>query len=307
MIDLTGRAAVVTGAGKGIGRAHAMELAKRGAAVLVNDFVKDAATDTAQSIVDAGGRAAANFADIATEDGGNDVVAAALSQFGSIDIVVNNAGVLRPSYFEAMTISQIDAVLDSHLRSAFFVTLPAWKHMVSAGYGRIVYTGSSSAMFSNQGLANYAAAKSGLYGLTKALAFEGADHGIKVNLLLPFARTTISVDTPIPDMAVNLERYVTQEAQAKLVGRMEPEFVAAMCVYLASEKCAVSGEAFSVCGGRFGRVFVGVADGWLPSDVDQISAEAVSGHIDEIRDIARHSVPIWLFDELAGVTSRLQN
>lgn len=304
-IDFSGRVAVVTGAGRGIGRSHALELARRGAAVVVNDYSQQFAQEVVGEIQSGGGKAIANYDSVATAEGGANIVKDALARFGKLDVLINNAGILRPAYFENLTLAEIDAVLDSHLRSCFFVTQPAWRHMKQTGYGRIIMTSSSSGLFSHQGLANYAAAKAGVYGLTKALAYEGAQCGIKTNVVLPYAQTTISKLNPIPDMLEHRNKFVSDELAQHIAGRDSPDMIAHLVAYLASEGCEPNGEAFSVCAGRYGRVFVGVADGWLAPDPRTVSAEAIAQNLPKIRDITQHTAPMWLFEECADTAKRL--
>ena len=308
-LSLANLRAAVTGAGKGIGRGYALDFARRGAAVVVNDLDRDAAAAVVAEIKGAGGHAAASYDDVGTVAGGERLTATALENFGGLEILVNNAGFLRPAYFEDMSAGQVDAVLDVHLRGAFYCTQPAWRIMKKQRFGRVVMTGSSSGMFGHQGQANYCAAKAGIYGLTKALCYEGDAYNIKVNMVMPIATTSIGVNDPIPDMMENYLKFITEENYRKLrtSSRRDPATIAALVSYLASRECETSGEAYSVCHGRFGRVFVGVADGWLAGPGDEVSAETVAEHFEEIRDIDRHTVPRWLFEECATVADRLEN
>ena len=305
-LSFEGQVAIVTGSGRGIGRAEALELARRGAAVVVDDIAREFADETVELIEAAGGRAAVCYETVATPEGGQAIVETALERFGRIDIVVNNAGMLRNGYFEDLSLTAIDEILDTHLRGAFFVTQPAWRHLKEQGYGRVVMTSSASGMLSHQGLSNYAAAKAGLFGLAKALAYEGAEHGIKVNALMPQARTTIADNDPIPDFPAHWSSAIPQELNELLGTRHETELVAAMTTYLASRECEPTGETFSICGGRYARVFVGIAAGWLAPTVADVTPEAVAEHLGEIRDISDHSVPTWLYDEIRMVGEQLQ-
>jgi len=305
-ISFEGQHAIVTGAGVAIGRAHAHELARRGAAVLVNDLDRGGADAVVEEIRAAGGTAVANYDPVGSKEAGEAIIAQAVRDLGGVEIVINNAGVRGHNLFENMTEQQIKAVMDVHLMASIYVTQPAWKIMQAQKYGRIVMTSSSSGMFSHQGLANYAAAKAGVYGLTKALAYEGAPYDIRVNALLPYSPDVGQRKPPIPRMSEEFAKYLPPE----LAGRLEhtvstPEMVAHMAAYLASRACEVSGELFSVCNGRYARVFVGVADGWLSRPADKVDAEAVRDHLAEIRDIGRHSTPMWLFEEVADVARRV--
>ena len=305
-ISFEGQRAIVTGAGVAIGRAHAHDLARRGAAVLVNDADVASADRVVEEIRAAGGKAVANHDPVGSKEAGEAIVAHAVREFGGIEIVINNAGVRGHNLFENMTEQQIKAVMDVHLMASIYVTQPAWKIMRAQKYGRIVMTSSSSGMFSHQGLANYAAAKAGVYGLTKALAYEGGPYDIKVNALLPYSPDVGNRKPPIPNMAEEWAKFQTPEETAKLKTTVStPDMISHMAVYLASRECEVSGELFSVCNGRYARVFVGIADGWLSRPDEAVSAEAVRDHLSEIRDISRHSVPMWLFEEVAAVARRI--
>jgi NAD(P)-dependent dehydrogenase (short-subunit alcohol dehydrogenase family) len=196
-----GRVAVVTGAGAGLGRAHALQLARLGAAVVVNDLGglvsgSGASTSPAQDVVreitEAGGAAIADASSVATAEGGATIVQRAMDAFGRLDVVVNNAGVLRDKVFEDLDEASWDGVLDVHLRGSYNVTRPAWRHMRERGGGSIVFTTSAAGLFGNPGHANYGAAKAGVFGLMRMLAVEGAAHGIRSNAIVPLALTRMS-------------------------------------------------------------------------------------------------------------------
>jgi NAD(P)-dependent dehydrogenase (short-subunit alcohol dehydrogenase family) len=197
-IDFDGQVVIVTGGGRGIGRAYCLDLGARGARVVVADISAVDADAVVEKISGAGGIALAAHYDVATKVGGEQIVQAALDHFGRLDAVINNAGILRNGYFEDLTEGQIESVFAVHLKGAFFGTQPAWRVMKQRGYGRLVMTSSTSGIFSHQGLSNYAAAKAGLYGLTKALAFEGRPFGIMVNAVLPTATSMIQEGNPVP-------------------------------------------------------------------------------------------------------------
>jgi NAD(P)-dependent dehydrogenase (short-subunit alcohol dehydrogenase family) len=304
-IRFDGQVVVVTGSGRGIGRAYAVEFGRRGGSVVVNSRTAAEADAVAAEIEAAGGRAVANHDSVATAEGGAALVRTALDAFGPVDVLVNNAGGLAPAYFEDLTAGQLASVLDTSLRGLFFVTQPAWRVMTERGYGRIILTSSGSGLFGHHGGANYAAAKAGAFGLMKSLAYEGERLGITCNAIVPHAATTIHHGNPIPDMLEHRVRGNADPARFP-AGLKSPALVAAMVAYLASRECTITGEAFSAVSGRFARVFVGVTDGWLETDPERISSEAVRDHIDEIRHLGRHSVPRWLFDEQAGVLDRIE-
>src|SRR5690606_26060344 len=256
MADLSfdGKVAIITGAGGGLGRSHAPELARRGAYVVVNDLGgavegTGSGTTASQKVVDeikaAGGEAVANYDSVATPEGGRAIVQAALDTFGRVDIIVNNAGILRDASFKNMEPDKVEAVLDVHLKGAFFVTQPAWEHMRGQSYGRIISTASAAGLFGNFGQANYGAAKMGLVGLTRVLAVEGAKYNIKANAIAPVARTRM-----------------TEDLLGPMADKLQPELVTPLVTFLAHEDCPVTGEIYSVAGGRVARVFLGVTPGF---------------------------------------------
>ncbi|WP_131737708.1 SDR family oxidoreductase [Actinomadura roseirufa] len=261
-----GRVAVVTGAGHGLGRRHALELAARGAKVVVNDLGGDrsgagSSAGPAQDVVDeitgSGGEAVADPGSVATREGARGIVQTALDAFGGIDIVVNNAGILRDRSFKNMTAEEFDAVIAVHLRGSFLVTSAAWPRLREQGYGRIVNTSSPSGLFGNFGQANYASAKMGLVGLTKTLAQEGVKYGIKVNAIAPIAWTRMTEDLLPADAA----------------DRLGPDQVTPLVAYLVHEDNEDSGEVYTVGGGRIAKVVVAEGPGYGQREV--LSAEDV--------------------------------
>ncbi|MGH9246674.1 MAG: SDR family oxidoreductase [Acidimicrobiales bacterium] len=289
MADLTfdGKVAIVTGAGGGLGRCHALELARRGALVVVNDLggaVDGTGSDEtpAQKVVDeireAGGEAVPNFDSVSTPEGGEAIVNAAVDAFGRVDIVVNNAGILRDKSFHNMTPALLEPVLDVHLKGAFHVTRPAWVHMREQGYGRVVVTSSPAGVFGNFGQTNYGAAKMGLVGLIRVLAVEGATYDIKANAIAPVAKTRM-----------------TEDLLGPLADGLLPELVTPLVTYLAHDDCPVTGEIYSVGGGRVARIFIGVTKGYVNKD---LSVEDVRDHFDEIRAEDGYSVPADTNEEM---------
>ena len=279
-IGFDGKVAIVTGAGGGLGREHALLLAARGARVLVNDVGgsvngegsdKGPADHVVAEIVDAGGEAVADSNSVATAEGGAAIVEHAVEAFGRIDIVVNNAGILRDKTFHNLTPELLEPVLDVHLKGAFYVTQPAWVRMREQGYGRVVSTTSQSGVLGNFGQANYGAAKMGLVGFTRVLAQEGAKYNIKVNAIAPLARTRM-----------------TEDLMGDAVKKLRPELVSPVVAWLASEECSVTGEVFTVAAGRVGRFFVGMTAGYFNP---ALSVEDVRDHLDEIRDETGYLVP----------------
>ena len=304
-VSLEGQVAVVSGAARGLGRAHAVELARLGAAVVVDDLPDAAGLDELVAEIEAaGGSALAVRATVATRDGAETIVASALERFGRIDALVNNAGILRNGYFSDLTDAQIDEILAVHLRGAFHLTQPVYRHMSERGSGRIVFTSSSSA-FGMLGLSNYAAAKAGLVGLTRALALESAElgHGVRVNAVMPNARTRIGENDPLPGFAEDT-RYM--RAYAAIGERMEPEYNAPLVAYLASPACAVNGEVFSALGGRYARVVLGLTPGWLDRSATPATPQQVADHLDEIMGGDTPGlVPKWNREEYEQVAAAL--
>lgn len=296
-ITFDGQVAVVTGAGQGLGREYALELGRRGARVVVNDLAGSGSAEgsvaeaVVQEIVAAGGTAVACHDSVATPEGGKAIVDCALDTFGTIDAVIHNAGVWRHKLFEDMTADQLDPVLDVHLRGAFFVTQPAWPVMQAKGYGRIVLTSSSTGAFGRESGTNYASAKAAMFGLCRALSIEGAKHGIRTNAILPVAPFRKRGDVPAA---------VTAKLHGAGLGAEDagPEQVAPMVVWLASPACSVSGEAFTAGGRRFGRVFIGVADGWMGPSEGCATVEDIDAHIAEIEDRSSYRLPADSWDEL---------
>jgi NAD(P)-dependent dehydrogenase (short-subunit alcohol dehydrogenase family) len=296
MADLgfDGKVAIVTGAGGGLGRQHALLLASRGARVVINDVggsvhgeggAEGPAHAVVKEIEAAGGEAVANTDSVATPEGGQAIVQTAIDTFGQIDIVINNAGILRDKAFHNLTPDLLEPVLDVHLKGAFYVTQPAWVHMREQNYGRIVNTASASGLFGNFGQANYGAAKMGLVGLTNVLAIEGARNNIKVNAISPIAYTRM-----------------TEEILPGMEEKIDPSFVSPVVAFLAHEDCPVTGEVYSVAGGYVARAFVGLTRGIVDRD---LTMEKVRDAFDQIRDETGYYVPTTLADELTEVLPRL--
>ena len=295
-ITLDGRVAIVTGAGGGLGRSHALALAARGALVVVNDLggsvdgsggSESAAQLVVDEIVAQGGTAIANFDSVATPEGGEAIVRSAIDAFGRVDILVNNAGILRDKAFHKMETSMIDAVIDVHLKGALYVSRPAFIHMRQQGFGRIISTTSASGLFGNFGQANYGAAKAGLVGLTRVLAQEGAMHGVTANAIAPIALTRM-----------------TEGILGELAAKVSPETISPMVVYLASERCEESGHVYSVAGGRIARIAILESPGVV---FNELSPEAIDQQIDEIngRDLASFQEPGSLDDETVLIAAAL--
>ena len=291
MADLgfDGKVAIITGAGGGLGRSHALELARRGALIVVNDL--GGASDgtgssetAAQKVVDeikaAGGEAVANYDSVATPEGGANIVKSAVDTFGRVDIIINNAGILRDTSFKNMTPDQVNPVLDVHLRGAFYVTQPAWQLMRDQGYGRIINTSSGAGIFGNFGQTNYGAAKMGLVGFTRVLAQEGKKYNIKANALAPVARTRM-----------------TEEILGPMAEKLDPQVVSPVAVWLVHEDCPVTGEIYSAAGGLVQRMFVGLCEGYYKAD---LTLEDVRDNFDQIRDETGYAVPASAGDQITS-------
>jgi NAD(P)-dependent dehydrogenase (short-subunit alcohol dehydrogenase family) len=290
MADLgyDGKVVIITGAGGGLGRQHALMFAQRGARVVVNDLGGSvdgtgANVGAAQAVVNEllaiGAEAVADTNSVATPEGGEAIVKTAIDAFGQIDIVINNAGILRDKSFPNMTPELMNPVLDVHLKGAFHVTRPAFIHMKEQGYGRIVSTSSAAGIFGNFGQTNYGAAKMGLVGFTRVLAVEGAKFNIKANAIAPLALTRM-----------------TENLLGPLADKLDPAFVSPIVGWLAHEDCPVSGETYSVGGGRVARVFIGETQGHYDP---ALSVESVRDNFEKIRDTDGYAIPSNLGEETA--------
>jgi len=292
------RVAVVTGAGGGLGKAYAIELARRGAKVVVNDLGgavdgagggSSAADAVVAGIKAAGGEAVANYDSVATAEGGANIVQTALDAFGTVDILISNAGILRDKSFAKLEWSNLDAVLDVHLKGAFYVAQPAFRTMKEHGYGRLVFTSSNAGILGNFGQTNYGAAKAGLVGLSNVLAIEGAKYGILSNVIAPLAATRM-----------------TGELFGPLGESMDPAQVAAMVVYLASEQNTLTHQIFSAGGGRYAQFFIGATQGWFAGVGVVPTAEEVAAHLDEIRDQEGYEILGQISDEVGLLLKEME-
>ena len=287
-LGFDGRVAIITGAGGGLGRQHALLLASRGALLVINDLGgavdgtgsdKGAAERMVDEITALGGEAVADTNSVATPEGGAAIVQTAIDAFGKVDIVINNAGILRDKAFHNMDPDLMNPVFDVHLKGAFHVTQPAWVKMREQGYGRIVSTSSAAGVFGNFGQANYGAAKMGLVGFSRVLAVEGAKYNIKANAIAPLAFTRM-----------------TEGILGGLGEKLDPSLVSPLVAFLAHEDCPATGRLFSVGGGRVAEVFVAECQGYHKAD---LTLEDVRDHWDTVTDREGYGVPANLGEETA--------
>ena len=278
-IRFDGRVAIVTGAGAGLGRAYALEFAKRGAKLVINDLggARDgtgSGHSAADAVVDkikkAGGEAVANYDSVATTAGGAAIVKTALDAFGKLDILVNNAGILRDKSLVKMAEDEWDLVMSVHLRGAYCVTRPAFEAMRANGFGRILLTTSGAGLYGNFGQANYAAAKTGLLGFMNVVGIEGAKYDIKCNTIAPVAASRLTEDVMPPE----------------LFGKLKPEFVVPIVVYLCSEENGDSGMIFNCGAGWYSRAAIVCAPGVAIGDAKRdIPAEEIRDSWGKIKNL----------------------
>ena len=305
MIDFTGQVAIVTGAGRGLGRLYAIELAHRGAAVVVNDLGGSmhgdgADTSIADAVVEeierAGGVATASHDSVDSPEGGEAIVRTAIDRFGRLDAVVSNAGIFNSVAFEDMSPADWRRMLSVHLDGGFYLSQPAYREMKAAGYGRFVFISSSGGMFGQPMEAHYAAAKAGLVGLANVIAIEGAQHGILANTVLPFGFSRMVTET------VGDPKALEETGFLKVI---QPELVVPIVAFLASRACEFTHQNYSACAGRFARVFVGLGEGWLAEPDSNPTADDVAAHLSEVSATEPFTVPGSIFEEVFAVCERL--
>ncbi|MGE4242063.1 SDR family NAD(P)-dependent oxidoreductase [Ramlibacter sp.] len=285
-LSFANRVVVITGAGRGLGREYALAFARRGAAVVVNDLGTNLLGDAAPSsqpadevvaeIRQAGGKAVAHHASIASPEGAKDLVDTAIRTFGRLDAVVNNAGVLNMKPFAEVTLEGLQRHLAVHVIGSFLVCKAAWPHMVAQKYGRIVNT-ISGGIFGLPGLAEYGPAKGGVFAFTRSLALEAIEHGIRVNAVAPQAATRmLHASALAPDLRERLDRI------------MKPELASPGVLYLAHEDCAVNGETLAVSGGKVCRIALTYNDGFTDPS---LTPEMIRDRIGEVLDPS--SAAVW--------------
>jgi NAD(P)-dependent dehydrogenase (short-subunit alcohol dehydrogenase family) len=306
MIDLDGQVVVVTGAGRGLGHSYAIEFARRGAMVVVNDAGTTMAgigSDPAvadrvvEEIGAAGGLAAASHHFVDSPEGARGIVETAVDRFGRLDALVSNAGIFQTLPFEELTATDWRRMLSVHLDGGFYLSQASFEVMKAQGYGRFVFVISSAGLFGQPNSAHYAAAKAGLLGLMNVIAIEGAEHGILANSVLPFGLSRMVTETLGAD-----EALIEESAFLRAI---DPELVVPMVVYLASSDCELTHQSFSACAGRYARAFVGLGEGWLAEEGASPTADDIAGHIDEVSATDPFIVPGSIFDEIAALCDRL--
>ena len=306
MTDFTRQTVVVTGAGRGLGRLYALDLARRGASVVVNDLggsmtgigSDDAVADAVVAEIEAqGGRAVASHDSVTSAEGGQAIVDVAVDTFGRLDAVVSNAGIFHTAPFDEISSDDWRRMIDVHLHGSFYLGQPAFRVMKAQGYGRFVFIASSAGLFGQPNSAHYAAAKAGIMGLTNVIAIEGEPHGILANAVLPFGFSRMVTET-IGDIDPDGD-------ESGFLRAIAPELVVPIVTYLASRACQVTHQNYSACAGRFARAFVGLGEGWLAAAGSSPTAEDIDDHWTEISATDPYIVPTSIFDEVAEICRRL--
>ncbi len=283
------RVVVVTGAGRGVGRSHSLLLAEKGARVVVADYgvgidgggsSRAPAEDVVGEIEAAGGEAVACYASVADERGAQSIVDTAIDAFGRIDAVVNNAGIHDPGAFDALSVEQFRKMLEVQFFGTVFVSRAAWPHFVAAGYGRIVNTVSEAMLGGIPELTSYGSAKGAVFGLTRNLATEGVEHGIRVNAVAPRAYTRMSASH---SDALSEVFEMTKETIDEINASMPPELCAPAAAFLAHESCPLNGEVLQVGMGGVARIAVVRAQGIFKQP---LTAEDIAENLTQIMDLS---------------------
>lgn len=301
MIDFAGQVGIVTGAGRGLGRLYALDLAARGASVVVNDLggnMRGGGADSAvadqvvEEIAHAGGRAIASYDSVDSPEGGQAIVDVAIEAFGRVDTVISNAGIFNSIPFEQLSADDWRSMLRVHLDGGFYLSQPAYRVMVKQKYGRFVFISSSAGNFGQPMQAHYAAAKTGLVGLSNVIAIEGAVYGIQSNTVLPTGFSRMVTET------VGDEKFL---AESDFMRAIRPELVVPLVTFLASRNCGFSHRNYSACAGRYARVFVGLGDGWLVNTDDDPTAEDIEANLQAVSSTDEFIVPESIVDEVLQV------
>lgn len=299
MIDFKDQVVVVTGAGRGLGRLYAMEFARHGAAVVVNDVGStmhgegqdaDVAEEVVAAIKRGGGVAVASYDSVASPEGGEAIVNQAVKTFGRLDAVVSNAGIFETTPFEAIRPQDWRRMLGVHLDESFYVSQPAFKVMKAQNYGRFVFVSSSAGMFGMTNEAHYAAAKAGIFGLKNVIAIEGAAHGILANAILPTGFSRMVTET------VGGEEVA---AQSPFLRSIKPELVVPLVIFLASRDCPVTHHNYAAIAGRYSRAFVGYGKGWLAEGAP--TADDIAARWAEVSATQPFTVPSSIIDEVVEI------
>lgn len=301
MIDFADQVGIVTGAGRGLGRLYALDLAARGASVVVNDLggnMRGGGADSAvadqvvEEIAHAGGRAIASYDSVDSPEGGQAIVDVAIEAFGRVDTVISNAGIFNSIPFEQLSVEDWRSMLRVHLDGGFYLSQPAYRVMVKQKYGRFVFISSSAGNFGQPMQAHYAAAKTGLVGLSNVIAIEGAVYGIQSNTVLPTGFSRMVAETVGDEMFL---------AESDFMRAIRPELVVPLVTFLASQNCGFSHRNYSACAGRYARVFVGLGDGWLANTDDDPTAEDIEANLQAVSSTDEFIVPESIVDEVLQV------
>jgi len=312
-VRFDGRVAVITGAGGGLGRTYALDLAQRGAAVVVNDLgcthdgqgqSSSMADQVVEEIRRAGGNAIASYDSVSSAAGGEAIVAKTVDSFGRIDVLINNAGTLRNAPLDELPDATLDEMIAVHLKGAFHVTRPAFRLMKQQRYGRILFASSAAGMLGNATQAAYGAAKAGVVGLMNVLAQEGRAHNVLCNALLPTAQSRMGAAMPADQMQ---DIGVLFEGAAALLGNAgTPPFVTPLVTYLVSEACQSTHGIYSASLGRYARAFIAVSDGWIGPRDEPPTADDIAAHFSEISSTESFCVPASLRDEFVEIIKLLE-
>ncbi len=296
-IRLDNRVAIVTGAGAGLGRSHALLMAARGAKVVVNDLggglegggaSQSAADGVVAEIRAAGGEAVANYDSVATPEGAQSILKTALDAFGTVDIVVNNAGIIRYKRLLEHTPEDFAMTLAVHLNGSYYLSIAAFPIMKEKRYGRMVFTSSSGGMRGSADGVAYAAAKAGVVGLANVMALAGAPYSVFSNVILPNAYTRMT------------EMVVAERNREKV----SPEFISPLVLYLSSEQCKLNHEMFACGAGTVARTILALAPGWRANTKAEFTPEAIHEHLSEAMDMTNYSNPQSTEEETRLVAGR---